>query len=126
MLGLSAPVFWGVVMAFACLLPFGAGIVWLPAAIFLALSGSMTKALVLIGLGVAVISMVDNVVRPLLLSGRAHMNGLVIFVSLLGGLHVFGLLGIVLGPIVVVTAISLVSSYVNSASEPEASDTGTL
>ncbi len=114
-LGLSAPVFWGVVMAFACLLPFGAGIVWLPAAIFLALSGSMTKALVLVGLGIGVISTVDNVVRPLLLSGRAHMNGLVIFVSLLGGLRVFGLLGIVLGPIVVVTAISLVSSYVNSS-----------
>ena len=51
----------------------------------------MTKALVLVGLGIGVISTVDNVVRPLLLSGRAHMNGLVIFVSLLGGLRVFGL-----------------------------------
>lgn len=112
--GLSAAVFWGVVMGFACLLPFGAAIVWLPASIFLAISGSYTKALILFGLGAGVVSMADNIVRPLLLSGRVNMNGLVVFVSLLGGLNVFGLLGIVLGPLVVVTAISLVSSYVES------------
>ena len=63
--------------------------------------------------------MVDNVVRPLLLSGRVRMNGLVIFVSLLGGLNVFGLLGMVLGPLVVVTAISLVTSYIESGQEVE-------
>lgn len=114
LVGLSAAVFWGVVMGFACLLPFGAAIVWLPASIFLAISGSYTKALILFGLGAGVVSMVDNIVRPLLLSGRVNMNGLVVFVSLLGGLNVFGLLGIVLGPLVVVTAISLVSSYVES------------
>lgn len=113
-LGLTAPVFWGVVMAFACLLPFGAGVVWLPAAIYLIATGSVTKGVILIGLGAGVIGIVDNVVRPLLLSGRVQMNGLVIFVSLLGGLNVFGLLGIVLGPIVVVTALALVTSYIES------------
>ncbi|HUR32883.1 MAG TPA: AI-2E family transporter [Vicinamibacterales bacterium] len=113
-LGLSAPVFWGVIMGFVCLLPFGAGMIWLPAAIYLLATGSVTKGLILIGLGAGVVSMVDNVVRPLLLSGRVQMNGLVIFVSLLGGLNVFGVLGIVLGPIVVVTAISLVTSYIDS------------
>jgi predicted PurR-regulated permease PerM len=112
--GLSAAVFWGVVMALACLLPFGAAIVWLPASIFLAVTGSYTKALILFGLGAGVVSMVDNIVRPLLLSERANMNGLVVFVSLLGGLNVFGLLGIVMGPLVVVTAISLVQSYVET------------
>lgn len=112
--GLSAAVFWGVVMALACLLPFGAAIVWLPAAIFLAATGAYTKALILFGLGAGVVSMVDNIVRPLLLSGKVDMNGLVVFISLLGGLNVFGLLGIVLGPLVVVTAISLVQSYVDT------------
>ena len=116
-LGLSAPVFWGVVMALACLLPFGSGVVWLPAALFLMATGSMTKGLVLIALGAGVVSSVDNIVRPLLLSGRVQMNGLVIFVSLLGGLNVFGLLGIVLGPIVVVTALALVTSYVEAVGE---------
>ena len=103
-------------MGFACLLPFGAGIVWLPTAIYLMATGSMTRGLVLVGLGVGVVGLVDNIVRPLLLSGRVQMNGLVIFVSLLGGLNVFGLLGIVLGPLVVVTAISLVTAYIETAS----------
>lgn len=119
-LGLSAPVFWGVLMAFACLLPFGAGVIWLPAAIYLAATGATTKGLILVGLGVGIVGMVDNVVRPLLMSERVHMNGLVIFVSLLGGLNVFGLLGILLGPIVVVTAIALVTTYVEAA--PDSSE----
>jgi len=111
--GISAPVFWGVVTAFACLLPFGAWVVWLPAAVILAAGGDFVRALILVVLGLAVVSMADNVVRPMLLSGRAHMNGLVIFVSLLGGLSVFGLLGLVLGPVIVVTALGLLNGHVN-------------
>ena len=119
-LGIEAPVFWGVVMAFFCLLPFGAWIVWLPAAIMLAANGATTRALILAGLGLGVVSMVDNVVRPMLLSGRAHMNGLVIFVSLLGGLSVFGLLGLVLGPILVVSALALLTTYIDDAAPDQA------
>jgi predicted PurR-regulated permease PerM len=114
--GINAPVFWGVVMAFMCVLPFGAWVIWLPAAVFLAVSGSTTRALVLGGLGLGIVSSVDNVLRPALLSGQAHMNGLVIFVSLLGGLSVFGLLGLVLGPVLVATALSLVTTYVDHES----------
>ena len=76
-LGLSAPVFWGVVMGLACLLPFGAA----SSGCRLQSSwptGSMTRGLVLIGLGAGVVGLVDNIVRPLLLSGRVQMNGLVI------------------------------------------------
>jgi len=113
LVGIKAPVFWGVVMMFMCVLPFGAWVIWLPTAIFLAVSGQVTRALVLGGIGIAVVSSADNIVRPVLLSGRAHMNGLVIFVSLLGGLGVFGLLGLVLGPVIVATALSLLSTYVN-------------
>jgi|SRR5215467_3045716 len=111
--GISAPVFWGVVTAFACLLPFGAWVVWLPAAVILAAGGDFVRAIVLIVLGLTVVSMADNIVRPALLSGRAHMNGLVIFVGLLGGLSVFGLLGLVLGPVLVVTALGLLDGHVN-------------
>jgi predicted PurR-regulated permease PerM len=114
--GISAPVFWGVVMAFMCLLPFGAWVIWLPAAVFLGVSGSLTRAFVLGGLGLGIVSTVDNVLRPALLSGQAHMNGLVVFVSLLGGLSVFGLLGIVLGPVLVATLLSLLTTYVNHES----------
>ena len=111
--GIGAPVFWGGLMAFFCLLPFGAWVIWLPAAVFLGVDGHMTRALVLGGLGLGAVSMADNVVRPALLSGRVHINGLLIFVSLLGGLAAFGLLGIVLGPVLVVTAMSLLTGYLN-------------
>jgi predicted PurR-regulated permease PerM len=116
LLGLSEPIFWGVVMGLCCLLPFGAWVIWMPTALLLVLSGDVTRALILAGLGVGIVSSVDNVLRPILLSGRAKMNGLVILVSLLGGVAVFGLLGLVLGPIIVVTALALVKTYVDSPS----------
>lgn len=111
--GIEGPVFWGVLMAFFCLLPFGAWVIWLPAAVVLAFDGHMTRALILGGLGLGAVSTADNILRPAMLSGKVHINGLVIFVSLLGGLAVFGLLGIVLGPVLVATALSLLNSYLN-------------
>jgi predicted PurR-regulated permease PerM len=116
-LGIDAALFWGVVMAICCLLPFGAWIVWLPAAIVLAADGSIGRAVILVVFGFAVVSGADNVLRPVLLSGRAHMNGLVIFLSLLGGISVFGMLGVVLGPVLVVTALGLLSGYVDARRE---------
>jgi len=113
LVGIRAPVFWGVAMGFACLLPLGAWIVWLPAAITLAVSGELVRAAVLATLGFIVVSGVDNVARPMLLSGRAHINGLVIFISLLGGIAVFGLLGLVLGPVLVATALGLLDAHLN-------------
>jgi predicted PurR-regulated permease PerM len=117
LLGIEAALFWGVVMAICCLLPFGAWIVWVPAAIVLAASGAVGRATVLVVLGFAVVSGADNVLRPILLSGRANMNGLVIFLSLLGGIAVFGMLGVVLGPVLVVTALGLLSGYVEARSD---------
>ncbi len=113
-LGLNAPIFWGVVMAFCCLLPFGAWVIWMPAAVMLAVNGDVTRALILTGLGIGIVSGVDNFLRPMMLSGGANMNGLVIFVSLLGGMAAFGLLGLVLGPIIVVTALALLTTYMQS------------
>ena len=93
-LSLDAPVFWGVVMGFFALLPFfGTWVVWLPAAIWLGSAGQMIKALTLAAIGAAVVGGVDNVLRPALLAGRARMNGLLMFVSLLGGVSVFGCSG---------------------------------
>jgi len=59
-----------------------------------------------------VVSMVDNVLRPWLLSGRARMNGLVVLISLLGGMQVFGSLGLVLGPTLMATAIGILRTYI--------------
>jgi predicted PurR-regulated permease PerM len=111
-LGLGAPVFWGVMMAFFALLPVaGAWVVWTPAAIWLLLSGSVGRGIALIAIGAGVVGLVDNVLRPALLSGRTQLSGLLVFVSLLGGMAAFGLLGLVLGPIVMATAIGLFDAY---------------
>ena len=70
-------------------------------------------------IGAGVIGLVDNVLRPILLSGRTQMNGLLVFISLLGGLAAFGLLGLVLGPIIMATTISFVDAYATERRGPE-------
>lgn len=119
LVGISAPVFWGVVIALFCLLPLGAWLIWMPAAVLLALDGAIGRAAVVAGLGFGIVSAVDNVLRPVLLSGGAQMNGLVILVALLGGIGAFGPLGVVIGPIVLATTIGLLTTYASEAEVTE-------
>lgn len=110
-LGIQAPVFWGVVMGFCSLVPvFGTALVWVPAAAWLILCGSWIRGLILVGIGIGIIGMLDNVLRPLLMSGRSSMNGLLIFISLLGGMAAFGFIGLVLGPVVAALVMSILQS----------------
>jgi predicted PurR-regulated permease PerM len=110
-LGLRAPVFWGVLMAFFCLLPFGAWVVWGPAAIWLLLTGRVVRGLILLGLGAGLVSAVDNILRPLLLSERSEINGLLLLIGLLGGVIAFGSVGLVLGPVLMATAVGLFKAF---------------
>jgi predicted PurR-regulated permease PerM len=120
-LGLRAPIFWGVMMGFFSLLPVvGAWLVWVPAALYLFATGSVARGIILVALGVGVIGMVDNFLRPILISGKSRLNGLVIFISVLGGVAVFGMLGLVLGPIVMATVWSMLHGY---SRQPAASAT---
>jgi predicted PurR-regulated permease PerM len=110
--GVGAPVFWGVLMGFFSLVPvIGSAFIWLPAAIGLMLKGHIVAGIFLIVLCSVVVGLVDNLIRPWMISGRAQLSGLVIFVGVLGGIAVFGLLGVVLGPIVVALAASLLELY---------------
>jgi predicted PurR-regulated permease PerM len=110
--GVSSALFWGVVMAFLSLLPVvGAWPVWIPAAIWLFSTGHMVRALILIGICGGLGSTIDNILRPVLLGGRSSLNGLLVFISVLGGIAVFGVLGVVLGPIVVATAVGVLDVY---------------
>jgi len=123
LLGFSAPVFVGTLTAFFSFVPVvGASLVWVPAALWLLLSGDTVRALVLTGVGVGLISMVDNVVRPIMLSGRAAMSGLVIFIGLLGGISAFGFIGLVLGPVVLVAAATLLEAAAGQAPSPVRED----
>ncbi|MEX2496826.1 MAG: AI-2E family transporter [Woeseia sp.] len=100
-LDLRAPVLWGVVMALFALLPaIGPPIVWLPAAIVLIASGEAVKGIVLIVIGAVVIGIVDNLLRPVLVGRDARLPDYVILLTTLGGIAVFGLSGVVIGPII--------------------------
>ncbi len=115
-LGIPASAVWGVVLAICSLVPVvGATIVWVPVAIWLFFSGQVTTALILTGICAVVLSSVDNVLRPLLLSGRTSASGLVVFIGLLGGASAFGFVGLVIGPIALVTAGTLIDALTRPA-----------
>ncbi len=110
--GITAPIFWGVMIAFVSLVPaLGSALIWVPAAITLMATGHITHGIILLIFYGLVIAGVDYVLRPWLISGRSQMGELVIFISVLGGVKVFGLLGIVLGPIIVALMASLLDLY---------------
>jgi len=99
--GIPSAVFWGTIMAFLSIIPFlGAFIVYIPAGIILIIGGSYIKGLVVIAIGTIVISQSDNVLRPMLISGKTSMHPLMLFFTIMGGILLFGLLGIVLGPLI--------------------------
>jgi predicted PurR-regulated permease PerM len=81
--------------------------VWVPAAIYLAVSGSYVKALILVVWGILVIGTIDNVLSPRLVGRRARLHELLIFFGVLGGIEVFGVLGLVLGPVLVAVTLAL-------------------
>jgi predicted PurR-regulated permease PerM len=107
-LGLGAPVLWGVVMALLSILPaVGPAIVWLPAAIVLFAGGEIVSAIALILIGVFVIGLVDNLLRPILVGRDTRLPDYLILLSTLGGLTAFGLAGIVIGPIIAAFFLSV-------------------
>lgn len=100
MLGIPSAALWGLVTAAASVLPLiGSAIVWVPGTAYLALTGHWTLAIILAVWGAAVISSVDNFLRPKLVGDRVGLSEFVTFFALLGGVQYFGFLGIVLGPV---------------------------
>ncbi|HEU4711693.1 MAG TPA: AI-2E family transporter [Pyrinomonadaceae bacterium] len=115
-LGLRSALIWGVAMTFLSMVPMlGAFLVWVPAAIYLAVTGHWVKALMLAVWGTFVIGMIDNFLRPKLVGSRTRLHELLIFFSVLGGLSVFGVLGVVLGPVVLAITLALVEVYRTAA-----------
>lgn len=99
-LGIRAPVFWGVVMAVLSLLPaLGTALVWGPAAIILITRGDTWSGIILIFAGVLIIGLVDNILRPILVGRGTRMPDFLVLIATLGGLAAFGISGFILGPI---------------------------
>ncbi|ART82127.1 AI-2E family transporter [Oceanisphaera profunda] len=100
-LSLPSPILWAVVMAFLSLIPaVGAGIVWLPVAIYLYATGDWVSATILVSFGALVIGMADNVLRPLLVGRDTKLPDYLVLFSTLGGISLMGINGFVIGPLI--------------------------
>lgn len=112
--GIGASLFWAVVIAFFSLVPVvGTALIWVPAAVWLGVSGHWGKGLLIVFICGAVAGTADNIVRPLLLRNRTRLNELLLFISVLGGLDVFGLLGLIAGPTIVAAAMGVLRVYMD-------------
>ncbi|MFC0711414.1 AI-2E family transporter [Azorhizophilus paspali] len=107
LLGIPQALLWGVAMAFLSFLPaLGTGLVWAPVAVYFLLSGAILKSVLLTACGIFIIGLVDNIVRPILVSKDTRLPDYLVLVSTLGGLALFGLNGFVIGPVIAALFVS--------------------
>lgn len=110
--GIPNVLFWGLIMTILSIIPaLGAAIVWLPAAILLILQGEIVNGIILLAIGGIVVSNIDNLLRPQLVGKDAQMPDLMILFGTLGGLAMFGISGVIVGPIIAALFISLWDIY---------------
>lgn len=126
--GVPGAGFWGAVAALLSLIPMvGAAAVWVPAAIYLVISASMGggrpwwQAIFLIVWGLLPVSLVDNIVRPWAMKGKAQLPAIPLLFAVLGGLQAFGFVGLVIGPLVFSLLMSIIDIYKKSFSMLETS-----
>jgi predicted PurR-regulated permease PerM len=117
--GLPGPVVFGVLATVSALLPFGgAGLVWVPAVLYLLGAQRWGAAIFMLAWGV-VVSVSDNFIRPMIISRHTPVPTLVVFLGVLGGIAAFGLIGIVAGPVILVLASELFRFAEESMGEPD-------
>ncbi len=119
-LGLNAPVLWGMVMAILSFLPvIGAPIVWLPTSLILIISGFISKNLLLIWKGIALLlygavlmsGMIENYLKPRIVGEKAKVHPVIILVGVVGGISLFGVIGLVVGPIILALLVTFLNVY---------------
>lgn len=111
-LGLPTPLVWGLVMGLLSIVPvLGAFVIWIPAAILLILDGSWARALILAAFGGIVVGGIDNVLRPMFIGNRLRLHTIPAFISIIGGLVLFGAPGFILGPLAATMTLLLVEFW---------------
>jgi len=111
-LGIPNPLFWSFATALFSMVPVvGTAIIWVPWSIYFLLTGLLSQGVILIFLSFFVVGMIDNLIRPLFIEGRAKMNTLMVFLSIMGGISYFGVLGMIFGPIIVAVGITFLELY---------------
>jgi predicted PurR-regulated permease PerM len=125
--GVPSPILWGFVMVLFALIPyFGTAVVWLPAALNLIFSGYLqnnssltTRGIFLIVYGVLVISSIDNILKPKLIGAKANVHPILVLIGVLGGLSLFGFVGLFLGPMMLALLMTFIDIYEEEKDELE-------
>tara|TARA_B100000482_G_scaffold86447_1_gene62037 strand:- start:233 stop:1249 length:1017 start_codon:yes stop_codon:yes gene_type:complete len=108
LLGIEGALIWGAVMALLSIVPaVGTIIVWLPIALVLFANGAIMDAILLIFSGIFIIGMIDNILRPILISKETKIPDYLILLTTIGGISIFGITGFILGPIIASLFISI-------------------
>ncbi|MBI4949407.1 MAG: AI-2E family transporter [Deltaproteobacteria bacterium] len=111
-LSIPGPILWGFVMFLFSFLPsVGSAVIWVPAAIYLFVIGSYVKGIILVIWGVFVIGLVDNILRPFIVSGRTNLHPMLLFFSILGAVNAFGFIGVIAGPLILSVGQATVEIY---------------
>ena len=113
--GVAAPALWGGITALISLIPFVGPVVWIGLSLNLLAHGETQAALGLFLWGALVVSWVDNLIRPLVISGPTQIPFLLVFLGVLGGLNAFGLIGLFLGPVLLAVSIAIWREWLLSA-----------
>ncbi|MEW6335603.1 MAG: AI-2E family transporter [Thermodesulfobacteriota bacterium] len=110
--GIEGALIWGLLMILMAVVPVvGCSIIWAPAGVIMLISGYIWEGVLILGVGFLVISMIDNVLRPILIGKDVAMHPLLIFLSTLGGIAVFGFSGFVMGPIITSMLLAVWDMY---------------
>ncbi len=118
--GVSAPVLWGVVTAIVSLIPFVGPVIWIGLSIGLLMEGAQGAALGLFLWGALVVSWVDNLIRPMVVSGATRIPFLLVLFGVLGGLAAFGLIGLFAGPVILGMALAVWREWLEEQSQSTA------
>jgi predicted PurR-regulated permease PerM len=105
--GIAAPALWGVITALVSMIPFVGPVVWIGLSLSLLAQGETQAAVGLFLWGALVVSWVDNLIRPLVISGPTKIPFLLVFLGVLGGLNTFGLIGLFLGPVLLAVSVGI-------------------
>ena len=110
--GVPNALFWGAIMIITAFIPLlGTPIVWVPAGVGLILDGNVTRGILLLAFGATVVMNIDNFLRPRLVSNRSNVHPVLILIGVLGGLRVFGFIGMLVGPLILAILVALTKFY---------------
>jgi|SRR6187402_822259 len=111
-LGVDSPIFWGIITVLVAIIPaVGASLVWIPVAIYLALTGHWVKAGMMLAWGGLVVSTIDNFLYPVLVGSRLQQHTVVVLISVIGAIALFGFPGLILGPVLLTLAKTMLELW---------------